>query len=271
MRILKLFLVTLLCIPSASAWADDQLVDEFMVKSGLQRQVELIPEGMQVAFEQRFQQDQSMSAADRYNLRKSAEQSFQPEVMLKTIKAEIVAGLSDNDIKEILVWLNSPLGMKITQIEEENSSAKAQREMLEYMQTMPEPDPARLAIIERMDQAAQMTQCAVKVKMAMALAMTEAMACASGCKNFDRDALVQQFEKARPQIEEATMQETMLHALFSYRTLNDQELDEYIKFFETPAGQKYMAVTSSALASAVKDSAKTMGEILGASFKQKQE
>jgi hypothetical protein len=269
MNLIKLILVVLFCGQVSLVQAQLQSVDELIVKSGVQRQVEQVPEVMKASFEQRFKQDQKMSAADRYNLRTAASESFQPAAMIKTVREIVAAGLSEAELVEIMKWLNSPLGMKITQLEEQSSSGDAYREMMIFAENMPEPAPARLALIERMDSAAHMTQYSTQLKVDVAMAMTASLACTQECNDFSREQLAKQLEKSRPQIEEASRQETIVHSLFSYQTLTDEELAEYIKFYETAAGQKYMRVVTSALSKAIQDASTIMGQKMGQALKEK--
>jgi len=271
MRLLKMMLVVLFCAYVPSVWAQTSGVDELIIKSGIQRQVEQVPEVIKAQFEERFRQDQKMSAADRANLRNAAQESFDPTLMLKTVKAGISEGLTEQDISAILSWLNSPLGMKITKLEEEASSGEAYRAMVKFAQDMPEPQQNRLALIERMDNSAQLTEYTVQIKMDVALTMSEAIACATECNNFSREEVLKQLERVRPQIEQTSRQETAIHVLYSYQTLTDQELEEYIKFYETKVGQKYTKVFTTALSRAIKDASKTMGEKMGQALKAKKE
>ncbi|MCC6758866.1 MAG: DUF2059 domain-containing protein [Candidatus Omnitrophica bacterium] len=269
MKLIKLFLVMLLCGQASLVSAQGHNVDELIVKSGIQRQVEQLPDVMKAQFEDSFRQDRTMSAADRYNLRTAASESFDPAEMLKTVKERMAGTFTDQDISEILTWLNSPLGMRITELEEKASSASAYREMVEFAQNMTEPQPQRLALVQRLDAVAELTNYATQIKIDMALAMTQAMACVSGCDNFSRDEMVGKLESVRSQIQEGSRQEVLVNSLYSYQSLADEELEEYVRFYETTAGQKYMKVVKPALSQSIQNASKMMGEKLGAALKEK--
>lgn len=275
MKLLKSLLVILFCSQAALVWADDkshdQLVDELAVKSGVQRQVEQIPEVVKVSVEQRLAQDTKMSAEEKVGFKSALVESFDPAAMLKTVKAGISAGLSNDDINIILLWLNSPLGQKITALEEGASSAKAYQDMRDFAMGLQSNPPAdkRLAAIEQFDKAAHMTESSVKMKMDMSLAMAEAMSCTMDCNNFSKEQVVAQLEQARPQFEQGSQQETMISALFTYQTLTDNELEQYIQFYETAVGQKYMTVVTDALSASIKNASKVLGEKVGMMIKEK--
>ena len=266
LRIVGVMLFSLFVLP---VLAQAGIVDELIVKSGLEFQVRQIPEVMRVSFEQRFNQDSKLSAEEQSNIKKSAMESFDPVVMLKFVRERVTAGLTEKDMGEILQWLNSPLGQKITEQEKEASSGDGYRKMIDFAQNMPRPEASRLALVERLDREAGLTECSVQMKMGIALAISEAMACSTGCENFSRDEVVQQIEKARPQIEEGSRQEFLVSALYTYQSLTDQEMEEYIQFYQTAPGQKYMKVMTVALSDALNDASKIMGQKLGELLKEK--
>ena len=212
-----------------------------------------------------------MSAEEKVSFKAALVESFEASAMLKILKSGIAAGLTAEDIKLILLWLDSPLGQKITELEENASSAQAYQEMRDFAMGLESNPPAdkRIAAIEQFDQAAHMTESSVKIKMDMSLAMAEAMSCTMGCDNFSKEKIMRQLEQARPQFEQGSQQEMFISSLFTYQTLTDDELDQYIKFYETAVGQKYMKVVTDALSSSIQNASKLLGEKVGTMIQEK--
>jgi hypothetical protein len=242
-----------------------QNIDELMTKSGLQRQIEQLPEVVNASFEQRLSQESAVKPEEAARIKDILSQSYNPSAMLGSIKADITAGLTDQDIEPILSWLNSPLGQKITQLEEKASSGDAYRNMQAFaagLESNP-AEPTRLDMIERLDQAAHITEFSVRMKIDMVLIMTESMSSAAGRNDFSREQLLSQLEMNRPKIEEASKQEAMISGLYTYQSLTDDELKDYINFYTSQAGVKYANVVTQGLLTALQNGSKDMGEKLG--------
>ena len=107
----------------------EENIDEIIVKSGLQRQIEQLPEVVNASFDERLNQEPVIKPEDAARIKAVFSESYNPSAMLSSIKADITKGLTDQDVEPILSWLSSPLGQKITQLEEKSSSGDAYREM----------------------------------------------------------------------------------------------------------------------------------------------
>ena len=62
-----------------------------------------------------------------------------------------------------------------------------------------------------------------------------------------------QLEKNRPQIEAMMKSQTLLFALYTYQDLTNAELEKYIQFATSPAGNKYHVATISGFKKALLD------------------
>jgi hypothetical protein len=99
--------------------------------------------------------------------------------------------------------------------------------------------------------------------------MAEAMSCTMGCDNFSKAQVMRQLEQARPQFEQGSQQEMFISSLFTYQTLTDDELDQYIEFYKTAVGQKYMKVVTDALSASIQNASKLLGEKVGTMIQEK--
>lgn len=274
MKFVKGGLLILFCLLASLASAQvpmkEQLIGDLMIKSGLQRQVEQIPEVIKIQSEQRMRQEATMSAAERYNIRTAFKEAFDTQMILKYVREDLTISLNEKDIMAALEWLNSPLGQKITAMEEQSSSGKAFEEMQQFAMNLSAnpPDPQRMALIEQLDEAAHLTESSIDMKIGVVLAMSEAMACASDCSKFSASDLKNKMDSIRPQMTEASRQETMIFSLYGYQGLTGEELEQYINFYKTPAGTNYMKVVSAALTHALSKASSIAGDKLGQFVKE---
>lgn len=266
----KVFLLMVLIFNSPAIASEanskfEENIDAIIIKSGLQRQIEQLPEVVNASFDERLSQEPAIKPEEAAKIKNVLSESYNPSAMLSSIKEDITKGLTDQDVEPILSWLSSPLGQKITQLEEKSSSGDAYRDMQAFaagLENNP-PDPARLSTIEKLDQAAHITEFSVRMKMDMVLIMTESMSSAAGRNDFSREQLLTQLEANRPQIEDASRQEAMISGLYTYQSLTDDELKEYINFYTSEAGVKYADVVTQGLLVALQNGSKDMGEKLG--------
>lgn len=263
--VLSLFLFNSTATMARADSKSAQNVDDLIVKSGLQRQVGQLPEVINATFDQRMGQEAAIKPDEAAKVKKVMAQSYNPAVMLDSIKERVAKDLKDKDIEAILVWLNAPLGEKITKLEEGASTAEAYYALQKFagdLQNDP-PDQARVKLLQQLDQAAHMTEFSVKLKMDMALTMTESMASIMGRKDFSRAKLMKELEVNRAQIEDTSKQEALISGLYTYQSLTDDELKQYIDFYNSDAGKKYANVITRGLLDVFEHASKDMGKNLG--------
>lgn len=252
---------------TTSALAADapQNLDALVLKSGLQKQIDQLPEVVKASFDDRAGQDARITPEEAGRIRLIITEAFNPAVLLESIKAHINSNMSADDIDAVLKWLDSDIGQKITKAEEDASSAEAYSQLMEFAMRLEAnpPEQARAELIGRLDQAARMTEFSTGMKIDMILAMAEAMASTAAKGDFNKADMVAQVESSRGQIQQASAQEVLVSALFTYRPISDDEIQKYIDFYNSDAGKKYADVVTRGLLNALESSSKLMGEKLG--------
>lgn len=181
MRIFRGLICVLAMCLAGLGHADDR-VDELMIKSGAERQVAAIPEMVLSSFQERFAQDDHLSEQEKASIMAKVASSFKAEILQTTVKQYMRAGLGDEDIVTILEWLSSPLGVRITQMEEVASTPEGYDQMMAYVTAL-EDSPApqeRVDAISDLDTAARMTGAMVDIQFAVTKAMMTSIGQASG-------------------------------------------------------------------------------------------
>lgn len=267
----------LLALLPVMANAQDQheaLVQEVYVKSGLEKQMQEVPGSIQASL------DLPPIAGDRLpkppqqviSLMKSlAPEAFAPEKLKAAMLPEFRAKLKVQDLKTILKWLNSPLGVKCTRLEEEASTPEAYTESHKYAASLKKSPPSaeRLKVIQKFDAAVQATKTTVdiviNVQVALALGIN-----ASLPKEQQRPLadISRELEKQRPEIEAAMKTETLVSLLYTYKSLTEAEIQQYINFASSPAGVKFRVVADAALKKALIEGGLRWGKAIGEAMKQ---
>ena len=181
--------------------------------------------------------------------------------------------LSNQDLKTILKWLNSPLGIKCTQLEEEASAPEAYTESYKYAENLQKSPPTaeRLRVIQKFDTAVQATKNSVKTYINIQAALSLGVN-ASLPKEQQRSlADIQgEIKKYRPEIEASMKMETWVSLLYTYRNLTEAEIQQYIKFASSPAGLKFHVVADNGWEKALIEGGIRWGKAIGEAMKQLQ-
>ena len=238
--------VFLFCLPFAAHAqnASDELLRLLYVKSGLQTQLQQLPFTVQEMFDQRVASGQygTLDAKIISALRKGIRTPFVPDTMKETIIEELRKRLSSEDVREVLVWLESPLGTKITKLEEAASTPDTMKELPQFAEKLREAPPAqdRLRVLERLDAATRATETNVEVIMIGQLSVIVALvATLPEEKRAPIADIRAEVEKTRPQFESMVKTHVLVIFLYTYRSLTVSELDIYVKFAESDVGRRY--------------------------------
>ena len=272
-----MFLKTLLpavalCLIPLAGMAEDTkatLIDQLYRQSGMERQMEQLPMIIQVAFDQ--------AAADHTHFRKlprsvvaemrgAVTAAYDPEIIKRAIMDECHETLSIEDLNQVLGWLRSPLGRRITRLEESAASPESflalQRYAVEVQQTPPPPE--RLAVVQQLDAAVKVTETGVEIAMNTQLAVAMAVLASLPVEQQPTPAnLAAALEQQRAQIQNLVRNQTLISLLYTYRGITDDEILEYIAFASSSAGVRYHDASIAGFKSALLEGGYKWGESIG--------
>jgi hypothetical protein len=271
---LWVILVSLLPITGYAQTQKDSPVQELYVKSGLKKQLEQLPFIIQAAFEQAGQEDDSVRKLPNNiisTIKASVQEAFAPAILKEALLPELREKLTAQDIKKVLNWLDSPLGKKCTQLEEAASTPEALAEMEKYadrMQNSP-PTAQRLNILRKLDSAIKATksnvEMAINTQVAVALAILTTFPLEQQGSPED---ILREVGKNRPNLEAAVREQVLISLLYTYKSLTDNEIQQYIEFATSPIGSKYHSVATAALNKAFLGGSIRWGKKIGDAIKQ---
>lgn len=267
--VVSLLLYSGVCI--AGEGKDDQeLVRTLMQKSGLNKQIGQIPLMMQAGIAEAEQSEPSrkMTPEERSDLNRMVAEAFDAKAMNASVQKHIRSNLAKNDIRAALAWLSSPLGEKITRLEEDASTPAAYTEMQAMADTLTK-NTARAAQLKKLDRAVNATESGVRVALNIQMSLLTAVSSVlPKDKRPSAGEIKDQVNKNSAQMRSTVEQDTLLSFLYAYRTLTDAEIDQYIAFAESKSGKQYHAVTEKGVSDAVVQASRTLGNLLGKSMKK---
>jgi hypothetical protein len=245
--------------PSLGATAD-----EVLEMSGVKSQLALTPNKIAGGFKPRG----SLNAEDAATLEQILARNFDADRLYGQIRAEFKRRVDGKKLPEVALWMRSPLGQKIIALE---MAAAGETDAAQRMSAFAPggrggPPPARVALMERIDWTAGVTDGALESTLAVARAM--AMAINRALPPDERQTTAQvelQIQQLRGQSRAKLAQATITYMLYQYRSLDDDELQQYGDFLASDAGHWYTATMSKAMNRTVAAAAqRAAGEVIRA-------
>jgi hypothetical protein len=248
---------------SAALRATPQLTQELMAKSGLNKQVANIPKLVLYGLDgARRQTEQPLNLEVYENLKSAILSSFRPDEILKTISQHVDSDLNKYDIEAILQWLDSPLGRKITALEESTSTPEAYLSMMSRKDELLK-NTARVEKMKALDAAIKETEFNLDLQINMQIAIASSIAAALVPDNnmvFERISAAA--EAGRSKMEPHVREETLVSQLYTYQTLTDAEIDRLIAFSSSDLGQIYYDATSQGFKIGFMNASRKLGKAL---------
>ncbi len=253
-----------LCM-AAGKKADPRSIDTLMIKSGLNKQLAQIAPMVQAGMTQQNQGPNALPPKDLDELNDLTARAFDAKALTENVRKHIQANLSETDVQAALSWLGSPLGEKITKLEEDASTPEAYAEMQKMAEKLT-GNAGRVELAKKLDRAVKATEMGVAVALNTQTAMIAALT--SGIapeKRPTMEGIEKEVLKSKGRIQSAVEQSTLLTFLYTYKSLSDAEIGKYIDFANSDSGKKYHAVTAEGVSAAMTDAARDLGKLIAQS------
>lgn len=269
-HLLILWVIGLLTMGQAAHAAppEQAALDRLYRLSGMEVQFGALPETMREAFLQ------GVAMGPELHIPESRLEALGDQVAEFYAAAEFRAaveealrqGMSAEAVDQVLAWLESPLGARVTAAEEAAVGPDAYEETQRYAETL-ETDSvpeARVALLRELDEAVQLTQTSVEIGVhAQLAAALAANAMQPPNSRQEPSELMAQVETIRPLIESMTRQQVLLSLLYTYRDLSEEDLRGYIEFATAPQGNAFNRLASEAMSRTFVEKSAQLGEVLG--------
>ena len=231
-------------------------LDRLYLKSGLADLVEQIPAGVQAGFAQAFGEDAGgqLTSRQRKIILTRIPLAYPTEDMRTGIMEVLAAELTAADVDTVLVWLDSPLGRKCTALESAAAAPEAIAAMQAYAEELQQspPAPGRVALLGDLAEAVKAAENAVEVVMNTQLAVAAGMSAVLPEEQRKPPEVIRnQLEQYRPQITAAMQHQTALAFLYTYQSLSEDEIRQYLDFARSEEGVRYHTAASDGIGQAL--------------------
>ncbi len=246
--------------------SDPQAVRQLMQVSGLNKQIEQFPAALGAELDREQAERPTLTDDQVARIRSVMAVSFDAKQILASVQKSLERNLARGDLKAAVAWLESPLGRKITKLEEDSSTAEGYRDMQEVGPRLlaENANTGRFRKIQRLDSATGATEASLNmaqnVQMAIASAASSA---AQGARRPSYDEILEIVNMSRDQMRSHVERMVQMGFLYAYRGLAESEIDKYIAFAESKPGRRYHQATVNAVNDAVVEAARKFGSQIG--------
>lgn len=267
-----LFLLLVCVFPADSQDEKNPLVQELFAKSGLDQLIERLPMIVQQGLHQAFAQDENLKKLPAQTLEEimdAAASAYESQKLRNIMLRSFAGKMDDAEIRSVIQWLDSPTGVKCTDLEKQSLTAEAFQELSRFAEEIQKkpPRPERLKLIGELDRATKATATSVEIFINSNLAVATAVTLSLPQEN---STLLSEFKKkletGKAAIENALQEQTRVSLLYTYRSLSDSEIKEYIDIATSPAGSKFNAVGIEAFQKAMVDGGMDFGQAVANVF-----
>lgn len=225
-------------------------IDRLLVQSGVNEQIQQFPNAMAFKIEQIYtlgQCDENSLTTINNAITKTINKTSMKNIVLNDVAQQLTAA----ELQELGNWYNSPLGKKITQLEQASSNTKAYGKMRTDGDQLLS-DKKRLALMEEIDNIIHATDWGVNVELQSTIAMLGGLAQIQH-KNITANlvqfasAIDEQKALLRPQVKKSIL----LWYMYTYKSLTTDELTAYIEFLQKNNTQKFNTISLKSLSHAI--------------------
>lgn len=228
-------------------------IEELLELSGVKAQ--LVGMTGRLAGEFRPRQGQ-MSQKDAAAVGRILDQTLRHEKIYALIRDEFRRHVDRGELDAAVGWLRSPLGRKITALEIATSEAGAEQRVAAYATGLRgNPPPARrVELLQRLDWVSGSTEASLDILVATARSTAKAMSAALPPDRRLRPGQIEdRAAEVRARASQVIAQESLVGMLYTYRSLEDEEIEQYVRFEASEAGRWYNVAIRKAVVSAVGD------------------
>jgi hypothetical protein len=238
---------------------DARALDTLLERSGLRVQLDSLAAGVRVQF---LLGQGRLSGEDRLTIDRIVSQRFSAGALYSRMRLEFEKNLESARLAKALEWYDSPLGKRITGLELASLIPDGGQGVdLESDR----PSPRRLDLIRRLDVGGGASDTTVDVTMSIVGSLTRAFQpVLPAVARLSRGQLEHELTQVRNLTLERIRRACLLNMLSAYRSLTDDELEQYVRFVESEGGQWYVSVMNGTLLIAVDAAAEATATELAA-------
>ncbi|MCO4780785.1 MAG: hypothetical protein KC646_00570 [Candidatus Cloacimonetes bacterium] len=220
---------------------------KLMTLSGITKQVAEYPALIISGMNQSRLQGPPISEVLFTELTNATSSAFQASYFLDAIGHEIKSNVSEENAQKLFVWYESKLGKHVTQLEESASTPQAFQEMIQNARSL-FAKKERLAMASTLDSFVNATEMTYQTQRDIALAVFSAISQANEEHPTKAiNAFKIELDSQKGQMLNNSKQMVLLSLVYSYQSLDIEDLKQYLNFVGHPDTKAFNDATMKGL------------------------
>jgi hypothetical protein len=190
----------------------------------------------------------------RAALREAAILSFRPDPIIEKTRKALTAALNARQLDDSLAWFDSPLGRRITDLENSASEPASNDRIIAYAKMLKEKPAAkhRAELIAKINEATQSGEINAMIWENTYLASALGINAAQPEENrMPAEAVRRRVKSTAPELRKESDENLTLTMLYTYQSLTDKELEAYLKFLKSSGGAAYSKASATGMREAM--------------------
>jgi hypothetical protein len=195
-----------------------------------------------------------MSPADQATIDRILAQTLRHEAVYGALRDAFRPQVDRPSLETTAAWLRTPVARKIVALETAASEPGAEQKVADYAAGLKaNPPPARrLELLQRLDWVTGANETSADLVAAIARGLSSAVSAVSPPESRLRPSQIEdRAAQVRARANETLREVRTMSMLYTYQTLHDEELLEYVRFSGTDAGRWYNTAMRKALVGAL--------------------
>ncbi|GHE84740.1 hypothetical protein [Thalassotalea profundi] len=180
---------------------------------------------------------------------------WQQDEIEKQVFDYVKQNISTEQMKPILIWLNTDLARKVKQAEAQASEPNFNQEIMNYLVELERnpPSATRVTAINQFIETTRVVEHSITLVMSVAEGLTKGLVIDANEKgNMESVSKIKkQLQDMESMLKPALEQQMIMVSYFIYRNINDKDFQKYSEFYQQELGQKEISLMYKAMGAAI--------------------
>ena len=242
-----------------------QLVDQVIELEGSNKMFDAFPAFFDAIFGTKMLT--SRNSEEQAKVLRVVKAAIDIELAKKTYRDYLNSHAVDDSLGAVLAWVEAPLGKRLSMAESigANPTADDKADMVKYLTQLQSSPPSqeRIKLIQKLVDVNNADEFFSEATQDLVKAIAKGIEDGLGCKDADVEAIVNDFQKERNSLKEASRQQAILGYFYMYRSFTEQEIEQYIRFMTTKSYRKFEEANNTAMKAGLEVVARNIGRAVG--------
>src|SRR2546422_4815294 len=229
----------------------DALIAEALEISGTKKALETIPAHIRAQYSTR---QTTLKAEDKTRVARILTEAFRLDVLYGAVRGAFRSNYDPQRMGIVMAQLRSPLFRKIAALELAAGEPGAKQDLERFAMGLQGdiPPPARVALVQRHEAAMRSAELQIEMGVVAFRAVVRSLEPIVPSEKRPTARETELAERALRAQQENLVRTALVRWLYTYRSLNDEELAEYVAFGESDAGRWFVTTQRKGLLDAMR-------------------